>query len=56
VYWGSHGCDRDWPHVGPCCCIHEAYDEDGDKWSPLTLNCGQPFGEDADTAVIWKGW
>lgn len=55
IFWGSHGCSRQYPHYGPCACEHLnentlPYNSmEGDQWLLLTLDW-TIFGNDITTA------
>lgn len=42
VYWGSHGCDKSYPHAGACRCSCGVY-----------LNTHNTYGEETATAKTW---
>lgn len=50
VFWGSHGCSLDPGHEGPCRCITNVYDEDGNIIELYSEgNCTPPyFGPDTE--------
>lgn len=42
TFWGTHGCDLEPGHEGPCVCDDRDRDEDGEPIGDIILDNGRP--------------